>query len=158
MLRQFITQVEFLKCYIYFLSHLHSHILKDYFCYLERLDTTCTEDTLLSSWDIKSLYTNIRRDVFHKAIDYWIEKSINKIHLLRRLFTKAFISEGPWITSECNYFYISNGFYNQIKETTMANSFVVAGSNLTVAYFEEKTFVILQQIYPEDFVDCFIRN
>ena len=31
------------------------HILKDSFDFLERLDTTCTEDTLLSSFDSKSL-------------------------------------------------------------------------------------------------------
>ena len=46
------------------------HILKDSFDLLERLDTTCTKDTLLSSCDIKSLYTNICDDVFYKAIDY----------------------------------------------------------------------------------------
>ena len=46
------------------------HILKDPFDFLECLDTTCTEDTLLSSCNIKSLYTNIRHDVFYKAIDY----------------------------------------------------------------------------------------
>ena len=66
------------------------HILKDDF--LERLDTTCTEDTLLISCNIKSLYTNIRHDLFYKAIDYWIEKLINEIPLLRR-FIKAFIFE-----------------------------------------------------------------
>ena len=77
LLGQFITQVEFPK----------------------RLDTTCTEDTLLSSCDIKSLYTNIRQDVFYKAIDYWIEKLIKQIPLLRR-FTKALILEGLSIILE----------------------------------------------------------
>ena len=94
------------------------HILKDSFDFLERLDTTCTEDTLLSSCDIKSLYTNIRHDVFYKAIDYWIEKLINEIPLLRR-FTKAFILEGLSIILKFNYFYINNFFYYQIKGTAM---------------------------------------
>ena len=40
------------------------HILKDSFDFIECLDTTCTEDTLLSSCNIKSFYTNIRHDVF----------------------------------------------------------------------------------------------
>ena len=133
------------------------HILKDSFDFLERLDTTCTEDTLLSSCDIKSLYTNIRHDVFYKAIDYWIEKLINEIPLLRR-FTKAFILEGLSIILEFNYFYINNYFYHQIKGTAMGTIFAVVGSNLTVAYFEEKMFAILPQIYPKDFVDFFIRN
>ena len=118
LLGQFITQVEFPK----------------------RLDTTCTEDTLLSSCDIKSLYTNIRHDVFYKAIDYWIEKLINEIPLLRRL-TKAFILEGLSIILEFNYFYINNYFYYQIKGTAIGTIFAVVGSNLMVSYFEEKMLV-----------------
>ena len=59
------------------------HILKYSFDFLERSDTTYTEDTLLSSSDNTSLYTNIRHDVFSKAIDYWIEKLINELPLLR---------------------------------------------------------------------------
>ena len=40
----------------------------------------------------------------------------------------------------------------------MGTIFVVVGSNLTAAYFEEKMFAILSQIYPKDFVDFFIHN
>ena len=40
----------------------------------------------------------------------------------------------------------------------MGTIFAVVGSNLTVAYFEEKMFAILPQIYPKDFVDFFVRN
>ena len=31
-------------------------------------------------------------------------------------------------------------------------------NDLTVAYFEEKIFAILPQIYTKDFIDFFIRN
>ena len=117
------------------------HILKDSFDFIERLDTTCTEETLLSSCDIKFIYTNIRHDVFYKAIDYWIEKLINEIPLLRR-FTKAFILEGLSIILEFNCFYINNYFYHQIKGTAMGTIFAVVESNLTVAYFEGKMFAI----------------
>ena len=104
----------------------------------------------MSLCDIKSLYTNTRRDVFHKAIDYWIEKLINEIALLRR-FTKAFVLEGLSIILEFNYYYINNYFYHQIKGFAMGIIFVVVGSNLTVVYSEEKMFAILPQIYPKDF-------
>ena len=43
------------------------HILRDSFDFLERLDTKCTDNNLLSLCDIKSLCTNIC-DVFDKAI------------------------------------------------------------------------------------------
>ena len=84
------------------------HILKDSFDFLERLDTTCTDDTLLSSCNIRSLYTNIRHDVFYKAIDYWIE-DVQRRRLLTR-FTKAFLLEGLSIILEFNYFYIKKSF------------------------------------------------
>ena len=75
-----------------------------------------------------------------------------------RRFTKPFILEGLSIVIEFNYFCINNYFYHQIKGTAKETIFVVVGSNLTVAYFEETTFAILPQIYPKDFVDFFIRN
>ena len=103
----------------------------------------------MSSCNIRSLYTNTRHDIFYKAIDYWIE-DVQRRGLLRR-FTKAFILEGLSIILEFNYFYINNYFYHQIKGTAMGTIFAVVGSNLTVAYFEEKMFAILPQIYPKDF-------
>ena len=44
------------------------HILKGAFDVLERLDTTCTEDTLLSSCDIKSLYKIFAMMYFTKLL------------------------------------------------------------------------------------------
>ena len=82
------------------------HILKYFF---ERLDTTCTEDTLLSLFDIRSLYKSIRHDVFYKAINYWIGKWINEMPLLGK-FTKAFILEEFFIVLEFNHLYINNYF------------------------------------------------
>ena len=46
------------------------YILKDSFNFIDRIDTQCTVNTILSTCDIKSLYTNIKYDVFHKAIEY----------------------------------------------------------------------------------------
>ena len=104
------------------------HILKYSLDFLGRLDTTCTEDTSLSLCDIKSLHTKIRHDLFYKAVNYWIEKLINKTILLRR-FTKAFILEEPSIFLELNYFYINN-FYRQLKGTAIGTIYAVLESNL----------------------------
>ena len=130
------------------------HILKDSFGFIDRIDTI---NTILSTCDIKSLYTNIKHDVFYKAIEYWIDKFHDDIPLLSR-FTKAFILEGLNIILKFNYFYINKNFFHQIKGTAMGTIFAVVGSNLTVAYFEVKMFAFLPQIYPRDFVDYFVRN
>ena len=89
------------------------HILKDYFYFIDRLDTQYTVNTILSTCDIKSLYTNIKHD-FYKAIEYWIDKFHGDIPLLSQ-FTKAFILEGLNIILKFNYFYINKNFFHQIK-------------------------------------------
>ena len=40
----------------------------------------------------------------------------------------------------------------------METKFAVFGSNLVVAYEEVKMLALLPQLYPQDFVDFFIRN
>ena len=121
------------------------------------IDTQCTVNTFLSTCDIKSLYTNIKHDVFYKAIEYWIDRFHDDIPLLSR-FTKAFVLEGLNIILKFNYFYINKNVFHQIKETAMGTIFAVVGRNSTVAYFEVKIFALLPQIYPRDFVDYFVRN
>ena len=133
------------------------HVLKDSFDFIDRIDTQCTVNTILSTCEIKSLYTSIKHDVFYKAIQYWIDKFHDGIPLLSR-FTKAFILEGLNIILKFNYFYINKNFFHQIKGTAMGTNFAVLGSNLTVAYFEVKMFALLPQIYPKDFVDYFVLN
>ena len=133
------------------------HVLKDSFDFIDRIDTQCTVNTILSNCDRKSLYTNIKHDVFYKAIEYWIDKFHDDIPLLSR-FTKAFTLERLNIILRFNYFYINKNFFHQIKGTAMGTIFAVVGSNLTVAYFEVQMFALLPQIYPRDFVDYFVRN
>ena len=125
----------------------------------------------MSTCDIKSQYTNIKHDVFYKAIEYWIAKFHDDIPLLSR-FTKAFILEGLNIILKFNYFYINKNFFHQIKfnyfyinknffhqikGTAMGTIFAFVGSNLTVANFEVKMFALLPQIYPRDLVNYFVR-
>ena len=45
-----------------------------------------------------------------------------------------------------------------LKEIAMGTKFAVVGSNLVVTCQEVKMFALLPQLYPEDFVDVFIRN
>ena len=101
--------------------------------------------------------TNIKHDVFYKAIEYWIDKFHDDIPFLSR-FTKAFILEGLNIILKFNYFYFYKIFFHQIKGTARGTIFAVVASNLTVTYFEVKMFALLPQIYPRDFVDYFFRN
>ena len=75
-----------------------------------------------------------------------------------RRFNKQFILEGLPIILEFNYFYINGTYIHQIKGTAMGTKFAVVSTNSVVAYEEIKMFAVLPQLYPQDFVDFFIRN
>ena len=68
-------------------------IVKDSFGFTEILQKQYQNNTLLSTCDIKCLYTNICPDLFLTATEYWIEHSQNNLPLLQR-FTKQFVLEG----------------------------------------------------------------
>ena len=134
-----------------------SDIVKDSFDFKNRLDKHCPTGTTLSTCDVKSLYTNTRHDLFYTAVEYWIEKLQNDLPLLRG-FNKQFILQVLSIILEFNYFYINRIYIHQISGTVMGTKFAVVGSNLVVVYEEVKMFALLPQLYPQDFVDFFIRN
>ena len=90
---------------VYALSLL-PHILKDVFDFSQRLEKQCQNNALLSTCDIKSLYANIRQDLFFTAMEYWTEHLQNNLPSLQR-FTKQFVLDGLSIILNFNYFYIN---------------------------------------------------
>ena len=119
-----------------------SHIAQDSFNFKNKLDEHCPNETTLSISDIKSLYTNIRHDLFYTAFEYWIEEFQIDLPLLRR-FNKKFILEGLSIILEFNYFYINGIYIHHIKGTVMGTTFSAVVSNLVLLYEEIKMFALL---------------
>ena len=148
---------KILHCIIEPALSLIPHIVKDSFDFTQTLEKQYQNNALLSTCDIKYLYTNIRHDLFLTAIEYWIEYLQNNLRLLQR-FTKQFVSKGLSIILKFNCFYIKKSLFHQIKETAMGTKFAVVGSNLVAAYKEIKLFALLPQVYPQDFVDFLLRN
>ena len=146
---------EFLHCIMEPALSLIPHIVKDSFDFTQRVDKQCQNNTLLSTCDIKPLYTNIRHDLFLTAIEYWIEHLQNNLALLQH-FTKQFVLKGLSIIFKFDYFYINKSFFHQIKG--IGTKFAVEGSNLVVAYKEIKLFALLPLIYRRDSVDFLLRN
>ena len=82
---------------------LTPHIVKDSFDFTQKLEKQCHSNTLFSTCDIKSLYTNISCNLFLTAIAYWIEQLQSSLPLLQR-FAKQFVLEGLSIVLKFNYF------------------------------------------------------
>ena len=87
------------------------HIVKDSFNFTQRLEKQCQNNTLLSTSDIKSLYTNICHDLFLTAIEYWIEHLKNNLTLLQR--KKNLI-----------IFTLTNHFFTKLKERQWGQNFL----------------------------------
>ena len=49
----------------------------------KRLDKHYPNGNTVSSCDIKSVYANIQHDLIYTAVEYWIEKLQDDLHLLR---------------------------------------------------------------------------
>ena len=140
------------------------HILKDTFDFTSRFGNISDSDTgvpsgnvQIATWDIKSLYTNLRHDLFIRAIEYWLETIGEHLPLMNR-FSSAFVLETLHIVLKYNYVHIDNKYYHQHKGGAMGAPCMVVGSNLVVAYLEIRMFERMPEVFPQDFVDFFIRN
>ena len=132
------------------------YLLKDSFDFLDKLDRNVSNDTLLLTCDIKSLYTNISHDLALTAIDYWITSVWELIYRENR-FQKPFIMEALKIVLKYNFFYFNGDFWMQISGFAMGTKCAVKCSNLVVAFVEEKMFRLLPTVFDRGLVAFFIR-
>ena len=76
------------------LEHI-PHILQDSFDFIERCSHTVPGSTLLGTADIKSLYTNLSKELVITAIEYWFNRYSPLIPILRRFGLSFIILRWP---------------------------------------------------------------
>lgn len=86
-----------------------------------------------------------------------VNKLENDLPLLR-CFIKHYTLEDLSIILEFSYFYLTEINIHQIKRHVMETKLTIVGSNIIVANNEMKTFALLPQLYPQDFVNVFIHK
>lgn len=138
------------------LDHIE-HVLKDTFDFKAKFEKSCHADTLIATWDIKSLYTNLRHDLCIDAIDFWVRELGDRLPLMDR-FSRAFVLEALYIVLKFNYVHINWIYFHQHKGGAMGAPCMVVVSNLVVAFLERRMFNVMPEVFPRDFVDYFIRN
>ena len=89
---------------------------KDDIDFLKHVPEEVSQDTILCSFDVKSLYTNIPHNLGIEAIEHWLK--LHPEEILDR-FNHRFILEGLKIVLENNYFFFDHKYYLQIKGTAM---------------------------------------
>ena len=128
-------------------EHVTSY-LRDTTDFLNNLPDTIPKDTILTSFDIEALYSNIPHKLGLEAIKYWIEKYPNT---LNSRFSKEFILDGIKFILENNIFCFNDIFYRQEKGTAMGTKFAPVYATLTIGYLEEKIYTIIETTYDTEF-------
>ena len=106
-------------------------------------------NTILASFDIVNLYTNIDHDFGLIAIHYWLSKYTELIH---SRFNTNFIVDSITFILKNNYFMFNEEYFLQIKGTAMGTKFAPMYANLVIGYFE----TILHQKLSISFDSFFI--
>ena len=114
--------------------------IRDDLDFLNYIPTRVSKETILVSFDVTSLYTNIPHNLGIEAIEYWITKHPEQY--LQR-FPKEFIVEGLRIVLENNTFFFDGHYYLQIKGTAMGTKVAPTYATLVMGYLETKLYTIL---------------
>ena len=97
-----------------FTNYVKSH-LRDMLNFFNHLPKTVPGETILASFDVKSLYSNIPHDLGHDVVKYWLQKNPQA---LNNRFSKDFVLEGvDLIEKKKQYIYSNGNYYRQKKGT-----------------------------------------
>ena len=116
---------------------------------------TVKPETILVSFDVTSLYTNIPHDLGIEAVNFWLEKYQGEIN---GRFTKQFILEGLKLVLENNHFFFDSQYYLQIKGTAMGTKVAPTYATLVMGFLEEKMYQTLPEIFDQNFTTYIKEN
>lgn len=134
-------------------KNIPSH-LKDTKDFLNKLPTSSSEETLLATFDIESLYSNINHDLGLTAVKYWLERNRGDV---QARFTNEFILESLEFILKNNNFQFNDINYNQTKGTAMGTKVAPTYATLTIGYLEQKLYEEIEKKWGENFKLQFIQ-
>ena len=115
-----------------FLIHIKSYI-KDNLDFLAKCSRENKWDTILTTFDVVGLYSNIPHEYGLEAIEYWLDKFPESLH---PRFPKEFVLESVKFILENNNLNFDNEYFNQIKGMAVGTIFAPTHANLTIEFFE----------------------
>ncbi|CAH3178618.1 unnamed protein product, partial [Porites evermanni] len=130
-----------------FTLHVQSY-LRDTIDFLNYLPRIVPESTILVSFDVTSLYTNINHELGVKAMEYWINKHPRS---LNSRFSKEFIIDSILLILTNNTFTFDDRIFLQKKGTAMGTKMAPSYATLVLGYLEN-------ELYKLPFLDVMIRK
>ena len=128
--------------------------LRDTTDFLNHLPSEISDNTLLVSFDVQSLYSNIPHQLGEKGINYWLRKFPNDCPAR---FPKEFILDGINFTITNNTFCFNNKHHRQTKGTAMGTKFAPVYATLVIGYLEEILYDKINVKYGIQFTNEFVK-
>lgn len=128
--------------------------IRDDLDFLQQIPQEIDEDSILVSFDVVSLYTNIPHDLGLTAIEYWLD---NYKNFIARPFSKEFILEAISIVLKENTFHFDGKFYRQIQGTAMGTKMAPTYATLVMGYLEKQLYSKYEQMFGNEDKDDLIK-
>ena len=137
-----------------FLIKVESYI-RDDIDFLSKCNRNVNGHTILTSFDIKSLYTSIPHDLGLEAIAYWLD---TYPELLHPRFAKTFVLKGLEFVLTNNNFLFNNECFHQRQGTAMGTIAAPTYATLVVGYLEIQFYDKIKCSYGEDAMRYIMNN
>ena len=128
-------------------KYIKSYI-KDTKDFLQKIPENIEENSILVTFDVENLYSNIPHDLGLEAIKFWLSKYPEE---LPNRISKEFILDGIKLILENNSFCFNDKYYLQVKGTAMGTKFAPAYATLVLAYLEEKMYKKSETEFSQNF-------
>ena len=122
--------------------------IKDTKDFLEKIPKEIDKDSILVSFDVENLYSNIPHELGINAISFWLNKYPKE---LSNRISKDFILEGIKLILENNSFCFNDIYFLQTKGTAMGTKFAPVYATLVLAYLAETMFNQSETEFDSDF-------
>lgn len=129
------------------LCELLPSYVRDDMDFLNYIPKSVDPKTILVSFDVISLYTNIPHTLGLEAINYWIDRHPNT---LNTRFSKEFILEGLKLVLENNHFHFDEEFFLQTKGTAMGTKVAPTYATLVMGYLENTLFERTSEVFDAE--------
>lgn len=116
--------------------------VRDDIDFLNHLPESVDPNSLLATFDVINLYSNIDKNVGLEAVKYWLNKHPD---IVLNRFTNDFILNALDIVVSNNVFEFNNQYYTQKKGVAMGTRVAPVYATLTLGYLEEKLFEIVKR-------------
>ena len=120
--------------------HIKSYI-RDSIHFLQKCSRIANDRTVLCTFDVKSLYTNIPHEYGLEAMSYWLNRHQDS---LNPRFSKAFILESIEFILKNNNFMFNDEYFLQLVGTVTGTDMAPTYATLTMGYHEVKFYSICE--------------